>query len=58
VGAKIFAGIMLGLAFHFLNRLFGHLGLLNDWPAVVSAIVPTLILFSVAVGMIWLQERR
>jgi lipopolysaccharide export system permease protein len=58
VGAKIFAGIMLGLAFHFLNRLFGHLGLLNDWPAVVSAIVPTLIFLSVAVGMIWLQERR
>ncbi|HJQ63101.1 MAG TPA: LPS export ABC transporter permease LptG [Burkholderiales bacterium] len=58
VGAKIFAGIMLGLGFHFLNRLFGHLGLLNDWPAMVSAIVPTLIFLSVAVGMLWLQERR
>lgn len=58
VGAKIFAGIMLGLAFHFLNRLFGHLGLLNDWPAIASAIVPTLIFLSVAVAMIWLQERR
>jgi lipopolysaccharide export system permease protein len=58
VGAKIFAGIMLGLGFHFLNRLFGHLGLLNDWPAMVSALVPTLIFLSVAVGMIWWQERR
>ena len=58
VGAKIVAGIMLGLAFHFLNRLFGHLGLLNDWPAVVSAVVPTLMFLSVALGMIWLQERR
>ncbi len=27
VGGKIFAGIMLGLAFYFLNRLLGHLGL-------------------------------
>jgi lipopolysaccharide export system permease protein len=58
IGAKIFAGIMLGLAFHFLNRLFAHLGLLNDWPPVFSAILPTLIFLSVAVGMMWWQERR
>jgi lipopolysaccharide export system permease protein len=58
IGTKIFAGIMLGLAFHFLNRLFGHLGLLNEWPPVLSAILPTLIFLSVAVGMLWWQERR
>lgn len=58
VGAKIFAGIMLGLVFHFLNRLFSHLGLINDWPAFTSAIVPTVIFFSAAVGMMWWQERR
>jgi lipopolysaccharide export system permease protein len=58
VGAKVFAGIMLGLAFYFLNRLFAHLGLLNDWPAVLSAIVPTLIFLGVALTMMWWQERR
>lgn len=58
VGAKIFAGIMLGLAFHFLNRLFSHLGLLNDWPAFASAFMPTVIFLSIAVGMMWWQERR
>lgn len=58
VGAKIFAGIMLGLAFHFLGRLSSHLGLINDWPAFASAIVPTVIFFSLAVGMLWWQERR
>jgi len=58
VGAKIFAGIMLGLVFHFLNRLFSHLGLINDWPAFASAILPTVIFFSAAVGMMWWQERR
>ncbi len=57
VGAKIFAGIMLGLVFHFLNRLFSHLGLLNDWPPVAAAIMPTLIFLTVAVGMMWWQER-
>jgi lipopolysaccharide export system permease protein len=58
IGAKIFAGIMLGLAFHFLNKLFSHLGLLNDWPPVAAATIPTLILLSIAVGMLWWQERR
>jgi lipopolysaccharide export system permease protein len=58
VGAKIFAGIMLGLVFHFLNKLFSHLGLLNDWPPVAAATIPTLMLLSVAVGMLWWQDRR
>lgn len=58
VGAKIFAGIMLGLGFHFLNRLFGHLGLLNDWPPAFSAIGPMLLFMAVAVAMMWWQERR
>ena len=58
VGAKIFAGIMLGLAFHFLNRLFAHLGLLNAWPPLASATAPTLIFLSIAVAMMWWQERR
>ncbi len=58
VGAKIFAGIMLGLAFHFLNRLFSHLGLLYDWPPYAAALVPTATFLSIAMGMMWWQERR
>jgi len=58
VGAKIFAGIMLGLGFHFLNRLFGHLGLLNDWPPFASAVAPTFLFFGAAMAMMWWQERR
>jgi len=58
VGAKIFAGIMLGVVFHFLSRLCSHLGLLNDWPPVASALMPTVTFLAVAVGMMWWQERR
>jgi len=58
VGAKIFAGIMLGITFHFLNRLFSHLGLLNDWPPVMSALMPTVTFLTIAMGMMWWQERR
>ncbi len=49
---------MIGLAFHFLNRLLGHLGLLNDWPPFASAVAPTLLFLGLATGMMWWQERR
>jgi lipopolysaccharide export system permease protein len=58
VGAKIFTGIMLGLLFHFLNRLFSHLGLLNSWSPPATAIMPTVIFLTLAIGMMWWQERR
>lgn len=58
VSARVFAGIMLGLGYHLLNRLFAHLGLLNDWPPLFSAVVPTLVFLGVAVVLIWLVQRR
>jgi lipopolysaccharide export system permease protein len=58
VGAKLFTGIMLGLAFHFTNRLFGHLGLLYDWPPFLSAIMPTLTFLTIAVSLMYAQEKR
>jgi lipopolysaccharide export system permease protein len=48
VGAKIVMGILIGLAFHFAGRLFSHMGLLNDWPALASAGVPVAIVALVA----------
>jgi lipopolysaccharide export system permease protein len=54
----VFGGIMLGLSFHLLNRLFAHLGLLNDWPPLFSAVFPTLFFLSAALGMIWWVEKR
>ncbi len=58
VGAKVFTGIMLGIGFVMLGRLFTYLGLLRDWPPFWSAILPTLLFLSLAVGMMWWGERR
>ena len=58
ISAMIFAGIMLGLGFHFLNKLFAHLGLLNDWPPFVSAMAPTLLFLAGGMAMLWWVERR
>ena len=58
VSSKIFAGIMLGLGFHLLNRLFGHLGMLNAWPPLLSASAPTVVFLATAVWMMWRAEKR
>jgi lipopolysaccharide export system permease protein len=58
VGAKIVMGILLGLGFHFAGRLFSHIGLLNDWPALLSAGVPTAIVALVAAAGLRRAEVR
>lgn len=56
--AKIFLGILAGLGFHLLSRLFGHLGVLNDWPPFIVAILPLLIFLGIAlVGIRWVDRR-
>ncbi len=51
---KIFIGIILGVLYQILNRVFVHLGLLNDWSPLFSAIMPT-ILFLMA-GLVMLRQ--
>jgi lipopolysaccharide export system permease protein len=59
IGYKVFAGIMLGVAFHFLNGLFSHLGLLNTWPAWLAAGIPSLAAMLLAIGMLaWVDRTR
>ncbi len=58
VGAKVFAGIMLGIGYVTLGRLFTYLGLLRDWPPFWSAALPTLLFLTLATAMMWWGERR
>ena len=58
VGVKIFLGIMLGVLFHRLNSLFSHLGLLQNWAPLTSAILPSMLFLSAALVMMWWVERR
>ncbi len=52
IGYKVFAGIMVGVAFHFLNGLFSHLGLLNTWPPWVSVSIPSTAALLIALVML------
>ena len=56
--AKIFVGIMLGVMYQILNRVFSHLGFLNDWPPLFSAITPTILFLTAGLTMLYYVERR
>jgi lipopolysaccharide export system permease protein len=58
VGVKVFSGIMLGIFFHMLNSLFSHLGLLQNWSPLFSALLPSVVFLAAALLMMWWTERR
>lgn len=57
VSLKIFAGIMIGVGFHLINNLFSHLGLLNTWPPLLTAMVPSALFLLVALGSLWWVQK-
>jgi lipopolysaccharide export system permease protein len=58
VGGKIFTGIILGILFQVLNRVFVHLGLLNDWSPIFSTVTPTILFLATGLMMMQLISRR
>ena len=40
VGQKMFVGILLGIGYFLLNRLFTHLGLANGFSPAISTFIP------------------
>lgn len=58
VSLKIFTGIMIGVGFQLINNLFSHLGLLNSWPAFVSAALPSILFMLMAmIALRWVERR-
>lgn len=58
VSLKIFSGVMIGVGFYMLNKLFAHLGLLHTWPPIVVAALPGLVVLAVAAAALYWIERR
>jgi lipopolysaccharide export system permease protein len=58
VGAKVFIGILLGVGFFMLNQLSLNIGMLNKWPAWVTAIVPNAFALALALIALLLMENR
>lgn len=58
ISSKIFLGIVLGLAFHFIGRLFASIGALYNWQPFLSATAMTGLFLLLGLGMLWWTERR
>lgn len=56
VGQRVFLGALIGIIFHLLNQVSGHLGVVYGVPAVVSATVPTLILAAITLFLLIAME--
>ena len=55
---KIFTGVMIGIAFYGMNKLFAHIGLLNTWPPLIVAALPSLVVLGLAFSALYWIERR
>lgn len=58
ISLKIFSGIMMGMVFYLTNALFSHVGLLNTWPALATALVPSLLFLMMAMAALRYVERN
>jgi lipopolysaccharide export system permease protein len=56
VGLRMLLGIVTGLVFFVLTRSAGQIGLLYNVPAVISALLPPLVFFGIALW--WLRRVR
>jgi len=57
VSLKIFIGVMIGISFQLINSLFSHIGLLNTWPPLTTAVLPSLLFLVFAVVALFRLQR-
>lgn len=58
VGAKVFLGILIGITFFMANQLALNVGMLNNLPPWLTALLPNIIAVILAFGALYLMERR
>ena len=49
---------MLGIGFYLLNGLFSNLGVINSWPPILSAGIPSVLFLLLAVVLMWGVDRK
>jgi len=54
IGAKIFIGILIGIAFYLVSRTFSYLALLSEMSPALAAIAPPLLF---VIGALWVLRR-
>lgn len=51
VGQRIFFGVLAGIGFYLLDKMFSFVGLAYHFPTIVSATLPTLLFLALAVAL-------
>lgn len=58
MAVKIFAGVMIGIAFYAMNNLFSYLGIVNTWSPIAVSAAPSIgMLLIAAVALYWVEKR-
>ncbi len=52
VGQRILFGALVGLGFHLFGQIFSYTGLIYNFPPILSALLPTLLFFIIAMTLI------
>ncbi|MDO5679802.1 MAG: LptF/LptG family permease [Pelistega sp.] len=58
VGAKIFLGILIGIVFFMINQLALNVGMLNNLPPWMTALLPNIVALLLAFAALFLMELR
>lgn len=58
IGAKVFAGILAGTLLFMVGQLVLNMGLLYKWNPIVTALLPNVVAFVLALGALLSMERR
>lgn len=58
MAVKIFAGVMIGIAFYAVNNLFSYLGIVNTWSPVAVSAAPSLATLLIAAAALYWVEKR
>lgn len=56
LSGKLFIGILIGIGFFFTNKLIGFMATLYSWNPILSAVLPTAILFSIGIFIVFKKD--
>ena len=55
---KMFLGIIFGIVYQIMNSMIRHIGVLNDWEPILTAIAPSLFILGIAIYLMVYFERQ
>jgi lipopolysaccharide export system permease protein len=57
LGARILAGVLIGVVFHLTGSLLGNIALIRQWPAPLITMIPTILLLGLSLlSLYWVNR--